>query len=182
MWWQKRYLWSILGLCVLASMGCSHTVSKTVRQQAIPPIAFAQIRADPDTYVGRTVILGGDILSTQNVAQNTFVEVLQKPLGGSEAPQITDQTGGRFMALCDGYLDPAVYAKERRVTIAGRVIGTHTGTVGEVEYVYPLIACLETHLWPRSTSAAVYNYYPDPGYWYWGPFYRPYFSPYYYYW
>jgi hypothetical protein len=36
------------------------------------------------------------------------------------------------------------------MTLAGRVLGTRTDTVGEVMYVYPLLACLEVHLWrPR---------------------------------
>lgn len=171
-------LWCVLGLWVLAGLGCAHTVSQSVRQQAVPPVSFAQLRADPDAYLGRTVIFGGDILSTRNVEQKTFIEILQKPLDRSEAPQITDQSGGRFMARCDGYLDPAVYAKDRQITVAGRVIGTHTGKVGEIEYVYPLLACLETHLLPRPTAVAAYPYYPDP--WYWYPWYR-YGYPFFYY-
>ena len=52
------------------------------------------------------------------------------------------------MALCEGYLDPAVYSQGRQVTLAGRVLGTHTDTVGEITYVYPLLACLEVCLRP----------------------------------
>jgi outer membrane lipoprotein len=167
---SKGYLWCVFCLWVLTSMGCAHTVSESVRQQAVPPVPFTQLRAEPDAYVGRTVIFGGDILSTRNVEQKTFIEILQKPLDRSETPQVTDQSGGRFMALCDGYLDPAVYAEGRQITVAGRVIGTHTGKVGEIEYVYPLLACLETHLLPRATAVAGYYYpYPDP--WYWYPWY-----------
>jgi outer membrane lipoprotein len=182
---SRGYLWCVFCLWVLTGMGCAHTVSESVRQQAGPPVPFPQLRADPDAYVGRTVIFGGDILSTRNVEQKTFIEILQKPLDRSETPQVTDQSGGRFMALCDGYLDPAVYAEGRQITVAGRVIGTHTGKVGEIEYVYPLLACLETHLLPRPTAVADYYYYPDPWYWYpWSWYRRPFFYPRYpfYYW
>jgi outer membrane lipoprotein len=76
--------------------------------------------------------------------------VLQKPLDA------TDRTEGCFMALCEGYLDPAVYSKGCQVTLAGRVLGTRTDTVGEITYVYPLLACLvqdhETHCAMGSSS------------------------------
>jgi outer membrane lipoprotein len=65
------------------------------------------------------------------------------------------------MARCDTYLDPAIYAKDRQVTIAGQVLGRHTGQVGEAEYVYPLMSCIETHLWPRTTAADTYYGYYD---------------------
>lgn len=185
-WRLRGYLWGMLGLCVCAALGCSHTISQPVRQQAVPPIPFTQLRANSDAYLGRTVILGGEILSTQNMQQQTFVEVLQKPLDSSETPLLTDQTGGRFMARCDGYLDPAVYTNGRLITIAGRVIGTHKGKVGEVSYVYPLITCLEMHLFPYPTRTAGYRYYPAPWYrypwpWYWygGSFFYPYHYPFY---
>ncbi len=136
----------------------------------MPPIAFEQLHTSPDTYVGHTVILGGDILSTHNTEQQTFVEVLHKPLDRLEAPLTTNQSSGRFMARCNEYLDPAVYTKGREVTIAGRVLGTHTGMVGEIEYIYALISCIETHLWSRPNPAVYRSYHHHyPGYW------RPYY-------
>jgi hypothetical protein len=55
-------------------------------------------------------MLGGDILSTRNLTQGTLFEVLQKPLDATDRPLDMDRTEGRFMALCEGYLDPEVYA------------------------------------------------------------------------
>ena len=73
------------------------------------------------------------------------------------------------MALCEGYLDPAIYSKGRQVTLAGRVLGTRTDTVGEITYVYPLLACLEVYLWPPMPDTR--TLYP---YDYWWPWYGPY--------
>jgi outer membrane lipoprotein len=67
-----------------------------------------------------------------------------KMLDAMDRPLTTDWTEGRFMVLCEGYLDPVVYSKERQVTLAGRVLGTRTDTVEEI--VYPLLACLEVYL------------------------------------
>jgi outer membrane lipoprotein len=87
-------------------------------------------------------------LSTRNLTEGTLFEVLQKALDTTDKPLDTDRTEGRFMALCEGYLDPAVYSKGRQVTLAGRVLGTRIDMVGEITYVYPLLACLEVYLWP----------------------------------
>jgi outer membrane lipoprotein len=163
-------------------MGCAHAISKSLRTQAEPAIPFAHLRANPEAYKDRLVILGGEILATENLREGTRLEILQKPLERSGAPQLTDNVGGRFMALCRDYLDPAVYARGRRVTVAGRVVGTYMGKVGEVEYTYPLISCEEIHLWPHRVAVS-YPYYYDP--WYgppyslWWPYYR---WPYYRHW
>ena len=101
-------------------------------------------------------MLRGDIVSIRKLTEGTLLEVLQKPLDA------TDQTERRFMALCERYLDPAVYSKGRQVPLAGRVLGTRTDTVGEIPYVYPLLACLEVYLWPpMPDTRTLYPY----GYW-----------------
>ena len=87
-------------------------------------------------------------MSTRNLTEGTLFEVLQKALDTTDKPLDTDRTEGRFMALCEGYLDPAVYSKGRQVTLSGRFLGTRTDMVGEITYVYPLLACLEVYLWP----------------------------------
>jgi len=142
----------LIGCLALMGMGCTHVISDTLRQQAQPPVSFAELRADPQALKGRTVIVGGQILQTTNLPESTRIEVLQRPLNVSEAPELTDATGGRFMAYCDKYLDPAVYAQDRRITIAGQVLGTYDGKVGEAEYTYPLISCEETHVFPSATT------------------------------
>jgi outer membrane lipoprotein len=114
-------------------------------------------------------MLGGEIVSTRNLAEGTLLEILHKPLDGTDRPRDTDQTEGRFMTLCEGYLDPAVYSKERQVTLAGRVLGARTDMIGEMTYVYPLLACLEIYLWPPLS-----DYRPWYPYDYWWPWYDPY--------
>ena len=175
-WWSGYLIWGMMLWIGMAGLGCRHTISAPVRQQAKPPVPFVELRQDPDAFTGRTVIVGGDILSPRNTEQHTFIEVLQKPLDAFERPLSTDQTEGRFMARCESYLDPALYAKGRQVTIAGRVLGSFTGKVGEAQYVYPLINCIEIHLWPQ-LSASAYDtgsyFYP----WYWHPHFHP-FYPY----
>jgi len=166
MQWGQWFFW---GLAALLNAGCSHALSPVVRQQIDTTLSLTQLRTTPEAYKDCIVMLGGDILSTRNLTEGTLLEVLQKPLDATDRPLDTDQTEGRFMALCEGYLDPAVYSRGRQVTLAGRVLGTRTDTVGEITYIYPLLACLEVYLWsPMLDTRTLYPY--D----YWWPWYHPY--------
>jgi outer membrane lipoprotein len=166
----------LLSVACLIPLGCQHTISEPLRQQAKPVVAFEALRQDPDTFKGRTVILGGDILKTHNTPQQTSIEILQKPLDRFEAPLITDQTAGRFIAQCDQYLDPAIYDQGRQITVAGKVLGSYAGQVGKADYLYPLISCAEMHLWPRVSRDTMYPVYSYP--WFLYPYYPWYFYPY----
>ena len=113
MYWRWQWLlWGLWGCVALLSAGCTHALSPGVRQQVESTISLTQLRAAPESYTGHTVMLGGDILSAHNLAEGTLIEVLQKPLDASDRPRDTDQTEGRFMALCKGYLDPAIYSNQ----------------------------------------------------------------------
>ena len=168
---KDRRLWVLISWLAFAIMGCTHVISGTLRQQAQPPVSFAELRTNPQALKGRTVIVGGEILQTTNLRDSTRIEVLQRPLSGSEAPKLTDTTGGRFMVQCDGYLDPAVYTQQRRITVAGQVLGSYVGKVGEVDYTYPLISCEETHLFP--TASAELRRYTAYPWWYGDPYFYP---------
>jgi outer membrane lipoprotein len=168
---KSRHLWVLISWVALVGMGCAHVISEPMRQQAQPLVSFAELRTNPEAVKGHTVILGGEILQTNNLRDGTRIEILQRPLSGSETPRLTDTTGGRFMAFCNEYLDPAVYAPQRRITIAGRVQGSYLGKVGEVDYMYPLISCDEIHLFPpASAELQPYSAYP---WWYSTPYFYP---------
>ncbi len=169
-------------LCVLVmgmGAGCAPVISKSLRQQADTTLSFAQLRADPHAYIGRLVILGGELVRTRVVPEGTLLEVVQKPLSRRGRPLFTDHTAGRFMARCKQFLDPAVYAPGRQVTVAGRVLGVYKGRLGDIEYTYPLVSCLEIHLWPQVAPPQRYLPYP---WWYWRPFSHPFWHPWHPYW
>jgi outer membrane lipoprotein len=168
---NRGCLWVLIGWLVLTGMGCTHVISENLRQQAQPPVSFAELRTHPEALKGRTVIVGGEILETTNLRDATRIEVLQRPLNVSESPQLTDATGGRFMVLCNEYRDPAVYAQRRRITVAGQVMGTFEGKVGEADYIYPLISCEETHVFPSAT-AEILRFAANP-WWLGWPYYFP---------
>jgi outer membrane lipoprotein len=154
--------------------GCANAISPELRRKAAPVEGLAQVRADLETFVGETVILGGEIVETRNEPAGTTLLVLEKALGSGQEPKLEDVSGGRFMVRFAGYLDPALFAPSRRVTVAGTVTGAETERVGDAPYDYVVLAGAEVYLWekadlpPHSPWRAYQPWYPwwyDP---YWG--------------
>ena len=48
----------------------------------------------------------------------------------------------------DGFYDPAVFAKDRSVTVLGKVEGVTDGTVDGAPYRFPRLRIETLYLWP----------------------------------
>jgi outer membrane lipoprotein len=137
----------VLLLCLfLPVRGCSHTISEGLRAQAEPPVPEELLFQDPEAFLARVVILGGTIIGTINDDEGTYVEVLQRPLDSRGRPRDSDVSYGRFIVFTDDFLDPAVYAEGRSITVAGEVVGTAEDAVSEIPYLHPFIVSTELHL------------------------------------
>ena len=167
----------LVGLLLLAS-GCA-VMSKEMRREAEKDLPFTEVFKDPELHKGKVVIWGGVIVDSKNTKEGTLLEVLQKPLDLVGEPRDGDQSGGRFLAIYDGYLDVAIYAKGREVTVGGFIRGERVMPLGEIRYTYPVITVKEIHLWPEMSQERVAPYpywgYPYWGYpwWWYDPYWRP---------
>ena len=101
-------------------MSCS-VISQQIRQESMAPVGFKILVQETDKYLGNTVILGGYILETQNLADKTSIKVLQVPLGLGETLKSKDDSEGRFIILQKGFLDPEIYSKDRKLTVDLRI-------------------------------------------------------------
>src|SRR5215510_9257350 len=110
----------------------------------------AQLRADPTASVH--VILGGEILATLPKPGSTEIEILSRPLGRGDVPERTDVSEGRFLARTPEFLDPAIYARGRRITVLGTAAGSEERMVGDSPYTYPVVDAEQIKLWPREGS------------------------------
>jgi len=159
--------WLLFVILLLPS--CAPTISKQLRQQVEPGLTFARLAADPEAYKEKIIILGGVIAQTTPKPGQTELEIVQKKLDYFNEPESTDASEGRFLVIADGFLDPLIYQKDRRITVAGEVLGAEVRPLGEVEYHYPVIKAREMKLWPKFKPT------PPPPYWgypyYWGPYY-----------
>ena len=162
----------------LATASCT-VISAKVRAEAESTVPFKTLLEKAEEYEGRTVILGGYILQTENTASETVLKVLQAPLRVGEDPDSRDHSEGRFAVYVKGFLDPEVYARNRAVTVAGTVIGVDVEMVGNRKFRYLMLAYREIYLWPEYTNLYPYPFprhhrrywrgYPNYPYsfWYW---------------
>ena len=77
------------------------------------------------------------------------------------------------MIVSEQFLDPMVYEKGRKVTVAGTVAGTTTEMVAQYVYQMPVIEASELHLW-EEWQPRRWPYYDDPFFPWWDtpPYYR----------
>jgi outer membrane lipoprotein len=117
------------------------------------------------------------IIKAENQKEGTLIEVLQKPTDREGRPKAVDQSDGRFLALYDGFLDVAIYARDRELTIAGEIREKRVLPLGDIQYAYPLILVRQLHLWPAERKERLHPYpypYPRPygphPWWWYHPF------------
>ena len=160
-------------LLAVSVSGCS-VLSREVRTAAEPRVSFQQLMAHTDRYEGKTVILGGYIIETRNFDDRSEIKVLQTPLMPGDEPKARKFSQGRFTVTHEGFLDPEVYLRGRRITVAGTVTGRYVDSDAPGAPPYPAIKSREMHVWVK------YNYWPY-GYPYDRPYYHPFrYPPYYY--
>jgi outer membrane lipoprotein len=152
--------------CLVFFSGCAHVISKDLRNKVDPALTFGQVIQNPIACKGKTVVWGGEIIEILNQKNGTTeIEVFQIPLDSmTDAPKASNASEGRFLILVNKYLDPYLYQKGKRITVAGEILGEQIKPLGEVDYRYPLVSSQQIYLWEE------YYYYP-----------YPYHYPYYYY-
>jgi outer membrane lipoprotein len=164
----------LLFLMTFFVMSCS-VISRQIRIESMAPVNFKTLVQDTDKYLGNTVILGGYILETQNLADTSSIKVLQVPLGFGETPKSRDDSEGRFIISHKGFLDPEIYSKDRKVTVAGTIVGTVVEKVDHFDQPYLKVESREIYLWPKEEDylRPYYDpwYYPYPYYWHSYPYY-----------
>ena len=158
---MRRFL-GVAATLLLLFTACAPAISKGMKDQVDKNLRFREVFSNPDAFRGRVVMWGGVIIEAKNQKEGTLLEILQKPLDWIGQPEDGDESEGRFLALYEGFLDTALYAKGREITAAGEIRGKRVQPMGEVEYSYPLMSAREIHLWPERVKERIV---PAP---YWG--------------
>jgi len=205
---------SFLLVCLLA--GCAQSAHQSGRdlldqilpdplqQQIDSSVSFAELKANPAAYQGKTVMVSGIVLKSKRTKDRTEIEVLQIPTGSGAVPtKDRTRSQGRFLAIQSGeFLDPAVVDAGTPVTVVGEVVAPMTRGMDDGEYTYPVLEVKHlidwdevnpqmrsapyTHPYGRSMYAYPYSYwgpYGGLGGWYGGypgyygyPYYGPFFG------
>jgi outer membrane lipoprotein len=147
--------WLLALVFVFLSPGCSPpAISRATLQQADRTLSIDRLLQNPDTFQGRTVLLGGEIIETGNAPGMTSIIILERHLDSRGKPRSGAASGGRFIVRHPSFLDPAIFRPGRIITVAGVVIGSKFQPLGEISYRYPLIENKELYLWPEDGSLA----------------------------
>ena len=170
---KSRFSWILLLSFLVLLSGCVHVISKDLRIKSDPSLTLNRSRQNPEAFKGKWVVWGGEIIETVNQKDDTTqIEVYQRPLGWRGEPRETYPSEGRFLVLYDKYLDPYVFRRGKKITVAGEIQGEKLKPLGEMDYRYPMVSSKQIYLWPEYYYQPYpYTYYdpwwPYP-YWGWG--------------
>ncbi len=145
----------VIFLSLLFTSCATRIIPKEMEGQIDWTVSFEQVKSDPNAHLGKTILVGGEIIGMHNKKETTEIEILQKPLGNDRRPLFVDESSGRFIYIHPTFLDPSIYKSGRKVTVVGMVEGARSQNLGEVEIVYPILAGKHLYLWPP--------YRPHPG-------------------
>jgi len=154
---------------------CAPVLSRNIMREGDRQVSFSELRQHPDQYKGQLYIFGGVIVQTKFTESGSQIEAMEVPVDRYGYFVDRGRSEGRFLALLPRdreELDPLVYRRGRRVTLAAAFVGMRSGKIDEMEYSYPVFDIQQIYLWPRERT---YYYYPS---YYYDPWFYPY--PYYY--
>ena len=145
--WKLVLITVVAAVGIGAAAGCSPPFPKELLERVEKSVPFTALQKDPDKYARKLLMIGGIIVDTKNLKERTRIEVLQMTLDGEGRPELTDDTGGRFLVMTQQFLDGAVYHSGRLITVVGEVAAPQVLPLGEIEYHYPVITAKALHLW-----------------------------------
>ena len=166
---------------ILATLlvGCSSKIPEQIGSLPLQDISISEVQKDADAFTGLQVRWGGVISKVENLATQTWVEIVSKDLNKGGKPEVDGSSNGRFIANFSGFADPIIYEKGAYITIAGKVEGISVALIGEYSYSYPIVRVESVYLWTELNQVVekeVYPRYRDP----WPYYHRPYYHrPYY---
>ena len=159
---MNNKLLTLFGSLLVLLGGCASEPKVPIPKDN-PPVAAVQ--ENIDAYLDKPVTWGGIILETQTKQNMTEIVILSKQLSDSSRPVEQEQSLGRFIAQTKHFLDPALYAKNKEITVHGVILKKEKRKIGEYEYTYPIVDVTSLHLWPpRNDNPIWYDPWYDPWY------------------
>lgn len=139
----QHLLWLLLlGGCVSQPLSTDDVALST-----LTPRSAVVSGEDAAGIDGQTVLWGGMILSSVNLADSTRLEILAYPLDRVQRPVPSRDAEGRFFLDLDGYVETADYAEGRLISVLGTLTDIVEGSVGEARYRWPRVLGMQWHLW-----------------------------------
>ncbi len=135
--------------------GCV-TVPDAVQGSVDESVTLNVVRLDESIIRGQPVRWGGLVAAVQNKEGQSWIEIVDQPLDETGRPVGGDVSGGRFIAIVQGMVDPLIAKTGREITVMGSLQPVIEGKINEQPYRYPVIAVSGYHLWQQQR-----DYHPD---------------------
>ena len=137
----------IVFILLIAINGCTPIFSEQTRKMINTDASFKSVKAAPESYIGKTIMLGGRIAKVSNSVEGSYLEIVQFDLTSSSFPEDTFLSYGRFLAVSDSFLDPMIFSRGALITLVGEIKGKRIQRLENMDYTYPLLVLRDWHLW-----------------------------------
>lgn len=116
----------VWGAGVMMVMGCGSLPSQYIRQ-AEPGVTLTSLTAAPDTYHGKTVILGGVIVDQKQDGHGFWLHLKNRPLDKEYRPHRPTvkegpESGYYWVLASSASALPSKWKQWARVTVVGKVL------------------------------------------------------------
>ncbi|MEK6586858.1 MAG: Slp family lipoprotein [Nitrospirota bacterium] len=120
--------WLVVAIGLIAACSSQRVIPEALEPLVERAVMFHEVVAAPDSYQGKVVVFGGEVLKAKRLKEGTQIELLQLPLDRGERPILNrQQSQGRFLAIQQEFLDPATIVEggkdddcRRTVQVKGR--------------------------------------------------------------
>jgi len=153
-----RTLLLCLYLTLIFTAGCSTVISEQSRKLVDSTAPVKEIKIAPEKFIGKHLLLGGRIVKATNSSDGAWIELVQFDLTGSNYPDDTFLSYGRFLATSSSFMDPLIFRQGMLMTLVGEVKGKKTLRLDDMDYTYPVLVMREWYLWPGSGSERAGSY------------------------
>lgn len=138
---------------LLAACSGAKVIPPELEEQIDKSVSFSDIQASPQSYQGRTILLGGEVLASRRVQDGVELEMLQLPVRDDDDPPVDrrSESQGRFIAFDRGGADPASFPPGTRLTLVAAVSGEDTRRLDESTYRYPTVDVKHMYVWSEDS-------------------------------
>jgi len=151
-------------LLLLVLGGCASHVPEAVRLDPGQVVSVARAQQQAAEVRGERVRWGGEILAVHNHRDVSDVVVLRRDLFNQGEPKPSGGEAKRFIARFQGFIDPAEYAREQRLTVVGRLDGNEVLPVGNYDYTHPVVRVEQSYRWEKFRPVPEPPWFRDPFY------------------
>ena len=132
---------------LLAGCAMQPPLDATGADPALAPWQVAEIAQQGPTP-DAVVVWGGMIVGVDNLPDATEITIESYPLDRAQRPLVREPTGGRFVAILPGYVEPLDLPEGRFLSVRGRVAGSREARLRGELGILPVIYADARHLWP----------------------------------